>query len=129
MNPAIKVFGREPVFWVSLIETAIALAITFGLHWSNQQVTLVMAGVNAAFGLYVAWATHDTWLAGAIGFVKAGLAIAVGFGLDLGVDKTAAIIAFISVALAAFNRTQTYPVALPPVAPPGVVPVADVGAE
>lgn len=39
--------GREPVLWIALINSLIMLAIGFGLKLTTEQVTLIMAAVNA----------------------------------------------------------------------------------
>jgi hypothetical protein len=104
-----NLFG-EPAVITSVIAAAIALAISFGLDWSNEQVGLVMAAVTAALGLYTAYATTGTVLSVFVGFAQSVLALAVGFGLHLSADKVGAIIAFITVALGFYNRTQNSPI-------------------
>lgn len=37
------VFGREPVLILGLIQSALALAVGFGLNLDGQQVALIMA--------------------------------------------------------------------------------------
>lgn len=106
-----NLFG-EPALIISVIGAGIALAVTFGLHVSTDQVTLIMAAVTATLGLVTAWLTTHTVLSVFLGFAKAILALAVGFGLKLGADQTAAIIAFITVGLGLFNRTQNSPLLL-----------------
>jgi intracellular septation protein A len=120
-------FGREPAAWIGLIEAGIALLTITVLHWSTEQIALVMAVVMAIFGVYTAWVTHDTLLGVIVGLVKAVLALLVGFGVSLSPDLTAAIIGFATVALGFFNRQQTFPVAFPPVPTQGAVAVSDVG--
>lgn len=122
-----NIFGREPAAWVGLIEAIIALLTITVLHWSTEQIALVMAVVVAVFGVYTAWVTHDTLLAVVVGLVKAVLALLVGFGISLSPELTAAIIGFATVVLGFFNRQQTYPVASPPRHLEGAVAVSDVG--
>ena len=109
-----NIFGREPAAWVGLIEAILALLIITVLHWSAEQVALVMAAVVAAFGVYTAWVTEDTLLGVVVGFTKAVLALMVGFGLTLSPELTAAIIGLVTVVMGFFNRQQTSPVASPP---------------
>jgi hypothetical protein len=40
-------FGREPALWLGLAQALIALAVGFGLDWTAEQVSLVMAAVAA----------------------------------------------------------------------------------
>ena len=43
------IFNREPALIVGFISAIIALAVGFGLDWTGEQVSLVMAAV-VAFG-------------------------------------------------------------------------------
>ena len=103
---------REPAFWVGLIEAGLALILSFQiLPITEAQMVLIMAVVTAGLGAYTAWRTKDTMLGVGVGFAKALLALGVGFGLTLTETQTGAIIAFVTVALGAFQRTQTAPLA------------------
>lgn len=103
------IFGREPALVAGFIKAVIALAVAFGLGWSNQQVGLVNAVVAAILGVYVAWATKDTLAGAVLALIDAVLSLLVGFGLNLTADQTAAVVAVVAVILAMFNRTQTSP--------------------
>jgi hypothetical protein len=39
--------GREPVLILGLIQAVVALAVGFGLNWTAEQVSLVLAAVAA----------------------------------------------------------------------------------
>lgn len=45
-----SILGREPVLWLALVQAGIALAVGFGLEWSGEQVSLVMAFTAALLG-------------------------------------------------------------------------------
>lgn len=113
MNKAVKIFGREPAAIVASIEAVLALLVAFQLGLDSAHVGLIMGVVVAAFGVYTAWATHDTLLGIVVGFIKAVLALAIGYGLPLSPEQTAALIAVVTVALGLFNRQQTSPAYLP----------------
>lgn len=113
-----KIFGREPAAYIGLIEGVLALLLAWSytsnvLGLTNETVGLIMAVVTAAFGLITAFYTKDVQLAIVLGFVKAATALAVGYGLDLTVEQTAAIITFTTVAFGLFNRQQTSPAKTP----------------
>lgn len=129
MNPVVKLFGREPAAWVGLIEAALILLLAFFTLMTPEQLTLVMAAVNALAGCYVAWATKDTMLGVVVGLAKAILALVIGFGLALTEPQTAAILGFVVIIGSFFNRQNTYPLADPPRAVPGALPVSDVGSQ
>lgn len=104
-----KIFGREPAAWVGLIEAALAMVFALNMFdLTHERVSLIMAVVVAVFGVYTAYVTRDTMLGVVVGFVKAVIALAVGYGFEFGPDKTAALIALATVAVGFFQRTQTY---------------------
>lgn len=45
------IFGREPVMWLALIQTALALVAGFGLELSPEQVGAIMAFAAAVLGI------------------------------------------------------------------------------
>lgn len=109
-----KIFGREPAVLASLIEAGLALLVAFGVLADlgirgQQELALVMAVVSSALGLYVAWVTRATLLGVAVGFTKALIALAAVYGLTLTVEQTGALIAFLTLILGYFQRTQTEP--------------------
>src|SRR4051794_25711719 len=109
------IFGREPAVWVGLIEATLTLVLAFfpGSGLSTQNIALIIAVVTAAAGVYTAWVTKDTMLGVTIGLIKAALALAIGFGLNLGPEQGAAIIALATIVLGLFQRTQTSPLSTP----------------
>lgn len=113
-----KIFGREPAVLSSLVEAALALAISFHLlawaHINSQaELALVMAVVSSGLGFYVAWVTRATLLGVAVGLVKALIALTAVYGLSINVEQTGTLIAFLTVAIGFFQRTQTDPLEHP----------------
>jgi Na+/H+ antiporter NhaC len=109
-----KIFGREPAVIVGTIEAALVLLLSFGLFDLTQDtIGLIMAVVTAAFGLYLAYVTSETLLAGVLGLIKAVLALSAVYGFALSVEQTGALLAFVSVGFALFQRTQTSPLNTP----------------
>ena len=45
-----KIWGREPVMLMAVIQAGVALAVGFGLNWSGDQVALVLAFSAALLG-------------------------------------------------------------------------------
>lgn len=106
-----KIFGREPAFYVGVIEALVAVLVTFNLPGlSTEQAGLVVALVVAIGGALTAWATRDTLLAALVGVVKAGLILAVGYGLTVTDEQIGLIAALVSVIGSGYLRTQTSPV-------------------
>lgn len=113
-----KIFGREPAVIAALIEAALALLISFnaltGLGIKGQpELMLTMAVVNGLVGLYVAYVTRDTILGAAVAVVKALIAFGAIYGLTLTTEQTGTLIAFLTLAIGMFQRTQTGPTAVP----------------
>lgn len=106
------IFGREPAAWAGVIKVALALAVAFGLGWTNEQVGLVNAAAAAILGVYVAWATTHTVGSALIAALEAALALAVGFGLHLSGEQTGLLIAFSATVLSLLNRNGTSPAAV-----------------
>jgi tetrahydromethanopterin S-methyltransferase subunit C len=101
---------RDPVAYVTLVEAALVLAVSWGwFGLTLDLLPLIMAVVSGAFGVIVAIYTKRTGFAVAIGLVKAVIALMAGYGLMLSDNQTAAIIGFSVVVLGFFNWTQTSP--------------------
>ena len=46
-----SLWNREPAMILALIQTALALGVGFGLHWTAEQVALVTAFAAAVLGV------------------------------------------------------------------------------
>lgn len=113
-----KIFGREPAVIVGFIEALLALLLSFGLLKfiginTKEEVGIVMAVVSAVLGVYVAYVTSETLLAAVIGLTKAVIALLAMYNLQISLDQTAALLAFITLAITFFQRTQTSPLTNP----------------
>ncbi|MEU7905327.1 hypothetical protein [Actinoplanes sp. NPDC049118] len=102
----VRIFGREVALWLALIAAAVKLLSAFWLHLTDDQQTLVNAAAAAAAGLVVAFLVRDGIQAAILGFAQAGLALGVGFGLDMPAEQQAVLLSFIAVAVGMFERTQ-----------------------
>jgi len=106
--PGPTIFGREPAFYIGLIEAVLAMVLSFhafGLTTDTEGV--IMAVVVSAASVYTAYVTRQTLLGVGTGLAKATVALFVTFGLDLTEANQTAIIALAVFVLGAFNRTQT----------------------
>lgn len=110
----VKIFGREPVAVVGLIEAMLVCGLSFGLPGLSQEtVGLIMAAAMAGFGVYTAYVTKQTLLGGVVGLMKATLALAAVYGLSLTDAQTAALIAVTTMGFGLYHRTQTSPAVQP----------------
>ena len=101
-----KIFGREPVLWLALVEIAIKAFCALVLHLSPDQQAVVNAAVVAAAGVVVAVSTHDGVSGAILGLVQAILALGAGFGLHWSADQQAMVMSLASALVGAFVRTQ-----------------------
>ena len=121
-----KIFGREPAWWTSLIAAVLAVALSIDkFSLDPEQVALIMAVVTAAFGVYTAYVTDETMLSFIVGLAQSVLALAVGFGLDLSTDLSAALIALVTIVAGGYERTQNTPAVTPSFSTPGVLESRD----
>lgn len=123
-----KIFGREPALIAGVIESAVLGVTAFGLDLSSEQIASVNGVVSVLLVVYVAWGTYDKAAAALLQLLKAGLVLLAGFGVNVGPERTAALVGLATALVAAFARTQVTAVVQPAARPavPGSVPVTDV---
>jgi hypothetical protein len=102
-----RIFGKEPAFYVGVLEAVIACALTFGL--SQEAAVVILTLVVAVGGFLTALAAKDTLLAALVSVVKALAVLVVFLGYDWSDQKTAGIIAVVTVVAGGWLRTQTSP--------------------
>lgn len=104
------IFGREPALVAGFVKAVLVLVTAFWVVMTPEQIGLVNGVVAAVLAVYVAYVTHQTLASGLLGFTDAAIALAVGFGAHLSAEQTGAIIAFVTIAISMYNRTQVTPV-------------------
>ncbi|MET9189573.1 hypothetical protein ABZX63_30565 [Streptomyces tendae] len=102
-----KIFGREPVYLLAAIAIALKLASAYGLNVTADQQALI----NTALSCIVAVASAILLRNGALGaailqLASAGLALFVGFGLDLGAEQQAGWMSLVAAVLALFEHRE-----------------------
>lgn len=103
-----KIFGREPAFYVGVVEAALALFLTFGWFALDQkEVGAIVAVVSAALAFVTAYATKTTAFSALVGLAKSALVVAVTFGAPLTDAQTGAAIAFITIVAGGYLRDRT----------------------
>lgn len=96
-----KVFGREPVYFLAVAAITLKLVAAFGLNVSDNQQAVINAVLAAAVGVASA-VVLKTGAAGAaiLQFAQAALALFVGFGLDLSANQQGLIMSGVAAVLA-----------------------------
>ena len=103
-----KILGQEPAFFVGLVESLLAIFLTFGVfQLTGDTVGVIVAATAATLGLVTAYATKTTLYSALIGFAKAALVLAVTFGAPLSDAEIGSIIAAITLVAGAYLREKT----------------------
>jgi len=98
--------GREPAAWLALVAVLVKLVVAFGWNATPEVQASVNAVAAAAMGILIALAVHDGLGAAVVGLAQAALALAIGFGLDWSTERQAVVMAFMTVAVGMWDRTQ-----------------------
>lgn len=114
-----KIFGREPAFWLGIIQAFLALLLTFNsvaadLRLTDERVGVIMALLFAAVGVAEAWLVRDTIPAALNGLAKAVIALLAAYNFELSPDQIAGVLAVVALlADAVFLRDRTSPLVSP----------------
>lgn len=109
-----KIFGREPTLWISVITGLVILAGTAGLHWlTGQQAGLIAGAIIALAGAANAFAVRPIAPAAFTYAIAALLAVAGSYGLNFSPETVGALNAIVLPALALITRGQVTPAADP----------------
>lgn len=102
-----KLWGREPALWLAFISSGVMLLTSTGMNLSSEVQSGINATAAAFFGLLTAWfVARDGLQAAILGFAKAGLALAIGFGLHWSPEVQGAVMFFLTNAVAMFVRSS-----------------------
>lgn len=100
------IFKREPAAWLALFAVVVKFAAAFGWDASPEVQATVNGVAAAAMGVLIAALAKDGVGAAIIGFAQAALALALGLGLDWSAERQAVVMAFVTVAIGMWDRTQ-----------------------
>ncbi|MGW4834797.1 hypothetical protein [Streptomyces globisporus] len=102
-----RILGREPVYILGFLAAALQALTAFGLDVTENQQTLVNTFAAAVVGVITAVVLKTGALAAALlGFAQAGMALAVGFGLDWSTDMQGKVMAAVAALLALWLREK-----------------------
>lgn len=102
-----KIFGREPVYLLAFAAIALKLASAYGLDVSDDQQTAIMAVLSCIVALATAIVLKTGAAAAAIvNLAQAGLALFLGFGLDMSAEQQALWMLLVEGAVAIFLRKE-----------------------
>ena len=104
----------EPALWAGLVASGVQLLAAFFVPLADAQVAAINAVVLAAAGIWVAFSTSSADNGGSIkaailGFVQAGISLAITFGWEVTPEKTATLMSFVGLLVAVFIRQTSRP--------------------
>ena len=109
-----KLLGREPAQWLQLA-SGILIFLTPFLHQSPDVNAAILAVITAVFGIATGFAVSGEKGAPMVaGLIKALIALALAFHLNLTIEQQSGIMVMVEAAVAWYLRTQV------------IAPVADV---
>ncbi len=87
-----KIFGREPSFWVTIIGAVLAFLVTYNLDGlSNVQAAGIMGVLVALVGALNAWMTLPRGPGIFNGLLAAVVGLLVTYGFDISHEQVAAL--------------------------------------
>jgi uncharacterized membrane protein YvlD (DUF360 family) len=105
--PNVPVFGREPAVVLAAVAGLIQVVSAFVLPLTLVQQGVLNAIVVAAIGVWTAAkVAQDQLLPAVVGFVQAGLSLALAFGVSMTPENQSVLMGAVATALALFVRTQ-----------------------
>jgi hypothetical protein len=105
-----KILGREPTLWISLISSGIVLLGTLGFHYlTGQQAALIVALINGIALAINAYAVRPISPVAFTYVVGAAVAVAASYGLNVNADQMASLNALVITTLALLTRGQVSP--------------------
>lgn len=113
-----RLFGRQPAFWLGVLQAILAFVLTIRsvaseLHLTDERVGAIMAVLFALLGVYEAWTVRDTMLAALTAAAKALIALFAAYRLELTPDQVAALLGVVALLGGAFVRDRTSPLVVP----------------
>jgi hypothetical protein len=114
----VKVFGREPAFWVGVVQAVIAFVLTIAqvadaLNLSDERTAWIMAVVNGISALFLAYVMRETMAAALVEVAKAVVGLMVAYGIALTTQQMSIVAGLVALIGAGYLRSQGAPLAIP----------------
>lgn len=102
-----KIFGREPVYWLTAVAVILKLIAAYGIDVSDNEQAAINAVLAAAVGVASAYVLKTGAVAASIlGFAQAGIALFIAFGLNMDAHQQGLIMAALATVLALVLHEQ-----------------------
>lgn len=110
----LKFLRRDPTVYLTILQTAIALALTFHpFGITDTFIPLYVAAMNAIVGIVTAVLTKRSGFSFGIGLLQAIIALMAGYGLPLTDEQTNGAMFLTTLILGLFNWTANAPAETP----------------
>src|SRR4030042_3945094 len=104
-----KIFGREPVLWLQLTSAIVMLIGAFVADFTVEQQGIVNATTVAVMGVITATLVQRGVVPALMSALKAIMALALAFGLNISADRQAVFITLAAAIIGMGVRTQVTP--------------------
>lgn len=113
-----KVFGREPAFWVGTVQAVIAFVLTIGqvadaFNLTDERTAWIMAVMNGLSAVYLAYVMRETMAAALVEVAKAMMGLLVAYGIELTTQQMSILAGLVAFIGAGYLRSQGAPLAIP----------------
>ncbi|MGH3745821.1 MAG: hypothetical protein ACRDT8_00295 [Micromonosporaceae bacterium] len=108
---------REPALVLGTVASVLSLVVAMGGPVDEAQAPLIIAAINALFGVAAAFATRPVQPAVFVGLVTAAAALLAGYGVEVPGDVVAAVNGVVMAVVPLLTRMQVSPASEAPAAP------------
>lgn len=105
----IKLFGREPALWISVISAALSLIVSLSVGLDAEQAALWVAVITAVFGVATAVLTRPIAPAAFTTLVTVTADLLAAYHFDVSAGTVAAVNGFVLATLTLLTRAQVSP--------------------
>jgi len=105
----IKLFGREPALWISVISGALSLVVSLGVGLDAEEAAAWVAVITAVFGVATAILTRPIAPAAFTTLVTVTADLLAAYHFDVSAGTVAAVNGFVLAVLTLLTRAQVSP--------------------
>jgi hypothetical protein len=105
----IKLFGREPALWISVISGALSLVVSLGVGLDATEAAAWVAVITAVFGAITAALTRPIAPAAFTALVTVTADLLAAYHFDVSAGTVAAVNGFVLAVLTLLTRAQVSP--------------------
>jgi hypothetical protein len=105
----IKLFGREPALWISVISGALSLVVSLSVGLDAEEAAAWVAVITAVFGVATAVLTRPIAPAAFTALVTVTADLLAAYHFDVSAGTVAAVNGFVLAVLTLLTRAQVSP--------------------